>query len=322
MTATIHRDRVEGFEAIILQNDRLRAVVIPELGGRVWKLLDRKHDRQWIWHRPGVQLQRVSAGTSYDEVWAGGWEELFPNDAPGRFEGRDLPDHGEWWTLPWSVESIRDGESATLTLTAVSSIVRARCRKEFRLGAAGSTLEVRYGMRSEEKQPFHFLFKQHLPIAITPACRLLLPGGRVTPVDLQFGSLLPPTADFNWPVLESPAGPVDLRRIPSAASRLQEFIYVDRCPASWCGVVDTDAGAALRMDYDGTALPYVWLFLTYGGWRNLYTAVLEPCTNMPKDLTEAARLGQSARIEPGQEFTTFASVTLADAEATATGNQR
>jgi hypothetical protein len=322
VTATIHRGRVGEFETIILQNDRLRAVVIPELGGRVWELLDRKHDRQWVWHRPGVQPRSVPAGTSYDEVWAGGWEELFPNDALGRFEGRDLPDHGEWWTLPWCVDSTLEGESATLTLTAVSSIVRTRCKKEFRLGAAGSTLEVRYSVLSEEQQPFHFLFKQHLPVAITPACRLLLPGGRVTPVDPQFSSLLPPTQGFDWPVLESSAGPIDLSVIPSATSRLQEFIYVDRCPASWCGVVDPDAGAALRMDYDGITLPYVWLFLTYGGWRDLYTAVLEPCTNMPKNLAEAVRLGQSARLEPGQEFTTRANVTLGDAAAADTENQR
>ncbi len=57
-------------------------------------------------------------------------------------------------------------------------------------------------------------------------------------------------------------------------------------------------------------VPYVWFFLTYGGWRGLYTAVIEPCTNMPKDLAEAARLGQSARLEPGEEFSTTVSVAL------------
>lgn len=322
MTATIYRDRVKGFEAIVLQNDRLRAVIIPKLGGRVWELLDRKHDRQWIWHRPNVSPRSVPAGTNYDEVWAGGWEELFPNDAPGRFEGRDLPDHGEWWTLPWRVESIRDGESAMLTLSAVSSIVRTRCTKEFRLDAAGGTLAVRYNILSEEKQPFHFLFKQHLPVAITANCRLQLPGGRVTPVDPRFSTMLPRTDGFEWPTLESPERAVDLSVIPRSSSRLQEFIYIDRCPGNWCGIADPAAGAALRMDYDGTTLPYVWLFLTYGGWRDLYTAVLEPCTNMPKDLASAVRLGQSARLEPGQEYTTFANVTLDDVETIAAENQR
>jgi hypothetical protein len=43
---------------------------------------------------------------------------------------------------------------------------------------------------------------------------------------------------------------------------------------------------------------------------------------MPKNLAEAVRLGQSARLEPGQEFTTRANVTLGDAAAADTENQR
>jgi hypothetical protein len=55
----------------------------------------------------------------------------------------------------------------------------------------------------------------------------------------------------------------------------------------------------------------VWLFLAYGGWRwSVCAAVLEPRSNLPKDLSEAVRLGQAARLEPGEEFSTEISVTL------------
>jgi hypothetical protein len=52
------------------------------------------------------------------------------------------------------------------------------------------------------------------------------------------------------------------------------------------------------------------LFLTYGGWRDCYTAVLEPCTNMPKDLAEAVHAGQSARLDAGDVFHTSVAVTM------------
>jgi hypothetical protein len=149
MNAIVSRDVVGGFEVFVLENSQVRASVIPSLGGRVWELLDRIRGRQWIWHREDVPLAVSPSGTSYDDVWAGGWEELFPNDAPTDFEGRALPDHGEWWTTP-----------------------------------------------------------------------------------------------------------------------------------------------------------FLWLFLSYGGWRDCYTAVLEPCTNMPKDLAEAVRTGQSARLDAGAFFQT------------------
>ena len=49
-----------------------------------------------------------------------------------------------------------------------------------------------------------------------------------------------------------------------------------------------------------------------GGWRDCYTAVLEPCTNLPKDLTEAVRAGTSARLAPGETFRTSVAVALTD----------
>ncbi len=87
-------------------------------------------------------------------------------------------------------------------------------------------------------------------------------------------------------------------------------MYVSALPESWCGVDNPEHGASLRMLFDDGTFPFVWLFLSYGGWRDTYTAVLEPCTNLPKDLTEAVRLGQSASLAPGEEFVTRVTVRL------------
>ena len=312
MTASLSHGTVNGYASVVLENRWLRAVVIPSLGGRVWELEDRVRGRQWLWHRPDVPLRACRAGTSYDDHWAGGWEELFPNDAAGHFEGRNLPDHGEWWTLPFEVAGIETSPVVRLRLEARALSVKAVCAKEFVISGEAGVLTVRYSIRSEEAEPFHFLFKQHLPVAITTNCRLLLPGGRVTPVDGAFSTLLPSPEPFDWPLAESAGRQVDLRVIPAPEQSLQEFVYVEDLPEGWCGVDDKATGATLRMDYDCRHMPFVWLFLAYGGWRGLYTAVLEPCTNLPKDLAEAVRRGQSARLDPGKEFTTQVRVTLGE----------
>jgi hypothetical protein len=310
MSASVARDVVDGFDALVLENSCVRATIIPSLGGRVWELTDRVRDRQWIWHREDVPLSVAAAGSSYDDVWAGGWEELFPNDAPGAFEGRTLPDHGEWWGTAWTVIEASEGEEAVVRLTAEMHVRKASCVKEFRLAADSDTIHVSYRIESRESDAFHFLFKQHLPIAITPACELTLPGGRVTAVDPAFGTMLPGPGPFEWPLAQSSdLDHLDLRRMPSPGAD-REFIYVNELPDNWCGVDDMNHGASIRMRFDRWLMPFVWLFLSYGGWRNCYTAVLEPCTNMPKDLTEAVRNGQSARLEAGAVFQTSVAVTL------------
>jgi len=308
--AGIRRSTIGDFDAIVLENGLLRAVVLPTLGGRVWELLDKARGRQWIWNRGPENLRAQPVGASYDDVWAGGWEELFPNDAPGRFEDRDLPDHGEWWATGWEVVELIDDPEPRVRLSAPMHVVRASCTKEFSLTADGATLVVRYRIRSHESRPFHFLFKQHLPVGLTPDCLLQLPGGIARCVDPAFGSHVTDPAEFSWPWTAGGTHSVDLRRIPAPSSRAREFLYVRSLPAPWCGVDDLANRASLRMKFDATQLPYVWLFLTYGGWQDYYTAVLEPCTNCPKDLAEAVRLGQSARLEPGEEFATQVSVTL------------
>jgi len=303
--AQVSRGRLGDLETVVLENEALRVVVIPSLGGRIWELEDRARKRQWIWHRFDGVPAAAAADAVYDEVWAGGWEELFPNDAPGAFEGRELPDHGEWWSANWNVHEITVDR---LCLGTTLSVVRARCTKEIRI--AGATLVVLYRIESAEPAPFHFMFKQHLPVALTPQCRLMLPGGRAEPVDPAFGTLVGSGGAFDWPQARGAAGAVDMSRVPAAASRAREFLYVRELPEPWCGVDDAGSGASLRMRFDPATLPYVWLFLTYGGWRDCHTAVLEPCTNLPKDMSEAVRLRQSARLEPGGEFMTQVSLTV------------
>lgn len=313
MSTNVRWETVSGFDAIVLENRLVRAVVLPALGGRVWELTDRMRDRQWIWHREDLPLTAAVSGAIYDDVWAGGWEELFPNDAPCEFEGRALPDHGIWWTINWRVSTAIKGDVAILRLTATTSGPHTGCVKEFRLGSDSNTLRVSYRIKNHEQNAFHFLFKQHFPIALSPLCRLALPGGRVTAVDTSFGTLLTSSEAFAWPRTVGASGiEVDLTRVLDRSSAAREFVYVSDLPDAWCGVEDLERGASLRLRYDRKQLPYVWLFLTYGGWRGCHTAVLEPCTNMPKDLDTALRRGQSARLLPGEVFETHASVTLCE----------
>ena len=103
---------------------------------------------------------------------------------------------------------------------------------------------------------------------------------------------------------------MDLSQVPERSSTTREFVYVTDLAGGWCGIDDVAQGASLRMEFEARELPFLWLFLSYGGWRGCYTAVLEPCTNLPKDLVEAVRLGQSAHLPVGGIFQTTVTVTL------------
>ena len=107
-----------------------------------------------------------------------------------------------------------------------------------------------------------------------------------------------------------PDASFDLQRVLPASSLAREFVYVSDLKEAWCGIDDHESGASLRMYHDESLLPFVWLFITYGGWRDCYTVVLEACTNKPKELEDAIKMGTSATLFPGETFRTSARIEL------------
>src|SRR5690348_10921369 len=100
-----------GILQVILENDALRLTVLPELGGRLWSIVDRATDEEILWHHPALQPHAVVPGSGYDDAFAGGWDELFPSDRAVLIDGLGFPDHGEWWSQPWEWR-VSEGEDA------------------------------------------------------------------------------------------------------------------------------------------------------------------------------------------------------------------
>ena len=298
----VSRGEIDGFESLRLSNGLIEADILPGLGARIWNLRHNASATQWIWHNPKVGLQGFKAGDAYDDVWAGGWEELFPNDAPGVFDGRSLPDHGEWWSRSWEYEILEDTTAkASVVLRLESAASKTRCEKRITIEDGSKALKISYRIENLDDKPLRFLFKQHLALALGPEHRLELPGGKVELVDPAFGTRLTGIGPFDWPKAEGKDGrTVDLSALPAEDEDHREFVYVSDLPDGWCGAKNTRTGASIRLLFDRKIFPHTWLFMTFGGWRGLYTTVLEPCTNKPKDLEQALKLGQCA-VLPGRK---------------------
>jgi hypothetical protein len=296
--------RIQGFSEIMLGNESIQISVLPELGGKIWELWHKPSQTQWLWHNPHIELKSVRLGASYDDNWAGGWEELFPNDAPGEFMGDDLPDHGEWWSQPWQYQvsdSMRD--RASIRLWRDGAVTGMQFEKLISIEDTAPRVSIGYRILNDTSRTRYFLFKQHLALAVSPFHRLQLPGGKVTPVDLTFSTLIRSNAVSVWPSAFGGNGElIDLSICPAAELCHREFIYVSELPEGWCGAWNSRNGATLRLHFPRNVFPFTWLFMTYGGWRDLYSVVFEPCTNMPKDLATAQSLGQCAVLHPQAEL--------------------
>lgn len=289
-----------GFDAIVLENEMLRVVLLPELGGKIWSIRDKRRDCEVLWQHPRVAPRAAPFGAAYDDWFCGGWDELFPNDAPVAINGEQYPDHGELWSLPWAcavVEQTRD--AVTVALRHAGVVTPTRFEKRLTLRAHEPLLHIAASITNEGTEPLNFLWKLHPALAITPDSRIDLPARQIE-IDPGFRARLGGLASFAWPHATLATGErIDMRRVPGPDAQTCDFYYAVELDDGWCALTDTSAQAGFGLVFDKTVFRTVWVFGAYGGWRGLYTTILEPCSGYPYRLDEAIARGTASQISPG-----------------------
>jgi len=96
--------------AVILQNDLLRAVVLPERGSKIASLVYRPLGRELLWQTAGEEYPPAKYADPYGPEHATGFDEMFPTISPCWCEdfpwaGTAMPDHGEVWSLRGTMRS-------------------------------------------------------------------------------------------------------------------------------------------------------------------------------------------------------------------------
>lgn len=299
-------------EALLIENELLRIEVLPELGGKIWSIVYKPRERELLWHHPGIVPQRAEPGSSFDDAFSGGWDELFPNDAPVTIDGIEFPDHGEVWTAScaWDVVESSAAEVA-ISLRCRGSSTGAWIEKRISLRAGEASVQVSYSVRNDRKRSLRFHWKLHPALRMGPNARIDIPADRVT-FDPEFSEEFE-SLEGSWPIVFGNDGAkVDLRVVPGPESKATRFFYVTGLREGWCAMTDLDDGIGVRFDFDHEVFPAVTVFGTYGGWRNLHTTILEPCTGYPYQLDEAIESGRVRKLEPGETFETAVKLSIID----------
>lgn len=296
------RGSLRDLPVVVLENRHLRVVVCPSLGARILHFEDRVTGHDMLWHNPALQHRPVAVGDSYDDNFAGGWDELFPNDSACQVGDVTYPDHGELWSQPWASAILPPvaGE-VTLHLWLAGTATSATIEKWLTLRDDEPQLRMAHRITNTGSRPLDFLWKLHPALAIDEGDHVEVPGQTGELVDASFGRTGAP-ARFDWPHAPQPDGTsIDLSVVP-ALDGSRDFVYVRDLSDGWCALHRRKLGLGFGLAFPRDVFPSVWLFMTFGGWRGLSTVVLEPCTTVPKDLNDAIRAGTARHLAPGESL--------------------
>ncbi len=285
-----------------LENAQVVLTVFPELGGKVYDLIYKPLNRNILWHNSQVPLSRVEFGAAFDDVFMGGWDELFPNDEEAVFEGYEFPDHGEVWSIPWQCRPKQAGDEIGLLLEVMGPVTGVHLQKSISLRAANpDRIYFRHRLEHRGTSAFPFLWKLHPAFRISPRHRIDLPANRML-LDREY-STTPDTgvAEFDWPICGDRHGTsVDLRKIPPRDADSTLFAYGTGLKEGWFALTDLERDLGFAYTFPEAIFPTCWLFASFGGWRSHYCLLIEPCSGYPYRLNEAVQKGTCPMLQPGQ----------------------
>lgn len=282
-----------GIDALIVDNCVLRAIFLPELGGKLWQLTHVPSGRDLLWQHPRLRPRPVLFGANYDDVFYGGWDVLFPNDETEGLRGEMMPDHGEVWSLPWRY-AIEDGASDEVTVHLWVETPISACRLDtwVRVAAGEPCVRFRHRLTNLGTDPLPYLWKLHVAVALEEGSRLDLGARRMLIGDWGTPRNGLTGVAYDWPHLTDTNGDVhDMRSTPPPTSGVTELQYATELAGGWCAVTHSRELLGLGILFDPTVFRSCWTFASYGGWQNLHVAVLEPCTGYPLSVREGVRRG-------------------------------
>jgi hypothetical protein len=291
-------------QVVDLENRFLRIVLLPQLGGKIWQITYKPLDAALLWNNSRILPARLPMNSRYDDVWCGGWDELFPNDEVATIEGETYPDHGEVWTGEWKAEPFETDQAVGVLLRFDTPISSLRMEKKITLRRGESCLHFEHKLTNLGGSEFPFLWKLHPAFAVSPKHRIDFPAMKVNLEPAFAGTLQGAGSPFDWPTAQIGAKRIDLRHIPGIDERQLYFFYGTELKAGWCALTNTETGLACGLQFDAAVFRSCWLFASYGGWRNYNVAVLEPATGYPFNFEAMRDAGRASTLSPGASLST------------------
>jgi UDPglucose--hexose-1-phosphate uridylyltransferase len=292
-----------------LESEALRLVVVPDLGGRVVSLRDRRNGREWLVQAPPPHRGELSSWSGEDAVFgaaeAAGWDECLPTVArcpdPSAPSEPALRDHGALWGRAAAVRAFEEDGHPGLLTSWVDP--RWQLEVERRIRLEGDVLHLSYGVSNTKPQPVALLWSMHALLDLEPGARIEM--GTATPFvvssALGCGSESVRMAEVHqWPLLEWGEGRRDLSIADAPGAGWAAKVYADPGPTTMRAI--NPDGSSISFHQPGSPEPAFGLWLDYGGWpapMGVRQVAIEPATSGHDDLGGAMRDGRALTLAPG-----------------------
>jgi len=251
--------QLQGFAVHVLRNDEIELAVVPELGAKIISLKNLRTGREWLWHPPaGLRLFKNQVRDDFSTSPLVGIDECFPTIEPCSWQGRELPDHGEVWSVPWQVDG-EAWENGILKTRARLSISPFEFERTVEL--QGNEVRLGYQLRNLSAIQESFLWAIHPLLRMEGGDELELPDSTRELFNGQ-----------TW--IDAVSSTIPDRNCAK--------IFARPVSEGWAAIHNKAKGDRLEFNWDSTENDTLGLWLTRGGWHGHHHLAIEP-TNADDD---------------------------------------
>jgi hypothetical protein len=290
-----------GFDALVLENDFLRILVLPEKGSDIIEFVYKPLDLDFLWRAPSGfwTLDRLFPGdittrSSFIDYYPGGWQEILPNGGPtNQLHGVEFPEHSETPLLPWSWEITAD-EPDRVAVTLQVRLLRLPIliEKTLRLGK-GPILYIDEVVRNLGTEDLEIMWGHHPTLGapfIDKDCVIDLPaaGGISHPTERFSCQRLVPNQRFNWPFANcGDLGMVDFSLVLPPYAGKADLFYLTDLKEGWFAVTNQKLSVTFGLAWTPEVFKHLWVWHDANGTKGYpwygqgYVLAIEPWSSYP-----------------------------------------
>lgn len=294
-----------------LRTPELSATLDPARGADILALVDARTGTDVLFRTPWRARADAAgagqrSGVSWDptaawlEQYRGGWQTLCPVAGPPRtVHGAPVGFHGEASTVPWSLER-SEADSARLSVELFS--VPVRIDRTVSLDGPRARVDDVLVNLSDVELELDFSHHPALGGALLAGDCIIETGARRFTPDPDRCGTRPASP---WPAgIDTSGAEVDLEHVPATATR-EVFGWLHDFTDHWATVVSPGLGLGVNLAWDGSRLPYAWLWQELNAtdgfpwFRRARALAIEPAsapTSGP-ERRSAMRLSPQERVE-------------------------
>jgi len=299
--ARVYKTTYKDISGIAVETEYLRAVYLPEFGGKLASLVYLPSTAELLAQASGKEYLPLSMTSSYVESECSAFDDMFPNIDP---QDGGYPCHGEVCRGEHMAEADENGlslhyDSVLLPFTFEKTVTESH----------DGGLKISYRIINNSEKTLPCLWAGHIMLAASEGGRVIIPGYEQQddiPVEIsfdeknEFGSSGTVTMLSEEMLCSKPYSP---------DGNAYKFYLINPISDGRIYYTRPDLGLKIGFKTDAEKVPYLGIWMNNGIFKGMYNAAVEPCTapfdNPDKAVSHGyrAELGQGETLEFSMSFT-------------------